>query len=207
MKNAVVPLLVFLGLVGVLTGGMPAVARADLYSFVDEHGVLNITNVPTADPRYRLLRKEGGSPHVAYGRPRRGDNSMKVPGLDGIVSDAARAHRVEEALVRAVIHAESAYNPRAVSPKGATGLMQLMPATARRYGVRDRFDPTENVQGGVAYLRDLLRMFNHNLRLAVAAYNAGENSVLKYGGIPPYPETRTYVTRVMRLHEQYRRQG
>jgi soluble lytic murein transglycosylase-like protein len=115
-----------------------------------------------------------------------------------IISDAASRNQVDEKLVHAVIQTESAYNPSAVSRAGAVGLMQLMPATARRYGVTNRTDPAQNVDAGTRYLRDLLDMFNYNLGLAVAAYNAGEGAVMKYNySIPPYPETRNYVKQVL----------
>lgn len=118
---------------------------------------------------------------------------------------AAAAHfGVEEAVVRAIIHAESAYNPRALSRVGAQGLMQLMPATARRFGVADAFDPIQNIRGGVQYLGWLLKRFNGNLTLAAAGYNAGEGAVDRYKGVPPYAETRRYVQRVAVLAERYR---
>ncbi len=181
-------------------------ARADLYAFTDENGVLNITNVPSYDARYKVIQREPkGAPRRDYstGSLRSLRAAKRPPGLDGMVSRAAQTYQVDPALVHAVIHAESGFNPQAVSPKGASGLMQLMPDTARRYGVRDIFDPTQNITGGVRYLRDLLKMFGNNPRLAVAAYNAGENSVLRFGGVPPYPETTNYVSRVLSLHSRY----
>jgi len=118
----------------------------------------------------------------------------------------ARRHGVDPLLVRAVIRVESNFDPRAVSPKGAAGLMQLMPATATRYGVENRFDPAQNIDGGVRYLRDLMAMFDGNLSLALAAYNAGKGAVLKYGRrIPPYPETQQYVVWVRSFYDQFRR--
>jgi len=110
---------------------------------------------------------------------------------------------VDPALVRAVIHAESSFNPTAVSRTGAMGLMQLMPGTAARFGVGNAFDPQENIRGGVSYLRFLLDKFNGDMRLAAAGYNAGEGAVMKYGGVPPYNETTEYVARVLDLHGQY----
>ena len=119
----------------------------------------------------------------------------------------ARRHGLDPLLVHAVIRAESNFDPRAVSPKGAAGLMQLMPETAQRYGVDNRFDPAQNVDGGVRYLRDLMSMFNGNLSLALAAYNAGEGAVIKYGRrIPPYPESQQYVVRVRSFYDELRRQ-
>ena len=111
---------------------------------------------------------------------------------------------MDEAIVRAIIHAESAYNPNALSRAGAQGLMQLMPATARRFGVSNAFDAAQNIQGGVQYLAWLLKRFNNNLTLAAAGYNAGEGAVDKYKGVPPYSETQRYVVRVAQLADRYR---
>jgi soluble lytic murein transglycosylase-like protein len=112
-----------------------------------------------------------------------------------LVEESAQRHQVDPLLVHSMIRAESNYNPFAVSPKGAEGLMQLMPATARRWGVNNSFDPAENLEGGVRYLRYLLDLFGEE-KLAVAAYNAGEQAVIRYGGVPPYPETLSYVRQV-----------
>lgn len=117
---------------------------------------------------------------------------------------AARKYGVEEAIVRAIMHAESAFNPNALSRAGAQGLMQLMPDTARRFGVTDPFDPKQNIEGGVSYLAWLLRRYNGNLTLAAAGYNAGEGAVDRYGGVPPYSETQRYVQRVAILVDRYR---
>lgn len=183
--------------------------HADLYAYTDENGILNITNVPSTDTRYKLLRKESNgrtwNRSIASLKAGARHTYKKSPGLDNIVQQAAQTHKVDAALVHAVIHAESGFNPNAVSPKGASGLMQLMPATARRYGVRNIFDPQQNVGAGVRYLKDLLKMFGNNPRLALAAYNAGENSVIRFGGIPPYPETTQYVSKVLTLHTRYRK--
>ncbi|MFK3649338.1 lytic transglycosylase domain-containing protein [Lysobacter enzymogenes] len=122
----------------------------------------------------------------------------------GEIAAAARQHGVEEAIVRAIIHAESAYNPNAMSRVGAQGLMQLMPGTARRFGVGNAFDAGQNIQGGVQYLAWLLKRFNGDLTLAAAGYNAGEGAVDKYKGVPPYAETQRYVQRVAVLAQRYR---
>lgn len=119
-----------------------------------------------------------------------------------VIDEAAELHDVDPALVRAVIHAESAFNPRAVSPKGARGLMQLMPGTARMMGVRNAFSPASNIHGGTKYLAQLLRRYRNEI-YAIAAYNAGEVPVDRYNGVPPYSETREYVRRVLRLKKQY----
>lgn len=120
------------------------------------------------------------------------------------IAAAAQQYGVEESVVRAIIHAESAFNPNALSRVGAQGLMQLMPATARRFGVDNAFDPAQNIRGGVQYLAFLLRRFNGDVRLAAAGYNAGEGAVDKYGGVPPYSETQRYVQRVALLADRYR---
>jgi soluble lytic murein transglycosylase-like protein len=118
--------------------------------------------------------------------------------IDTYVKEAAARHGVAESLVRAIIEVESQWDPRAVSRKGARGLMQLMPLTASNYGVRDPFDPRANIDGGVREVRRLMRRFDQNLPLVLAAYNAGENAVLRYRGVPPYRETKQYVARVIR---------
>ncbi len=186
-----------------------AEAQADIYKFVDENNVVHFTNMPN-DPRYKLFWRErkSSSPAAvnpvsgALGAQARANRARFTP----IIESAAHTYKVDPALLHAVILAESAYNPNAVSPKGATGLMQLMPGTAKRYGVTNIYDPSDNIHGGTRYLRDLLRMFNNNIHLAVAAYNAGENAVINRGNkIPPYPETRNYVSKVTAFY-QYNKQ-
>jgi soluble lytic murein transglycosylase-like protein len=179
-------------------------ARADIYSFKDERGVVHFTNIPGLDKRYRLIMREAGS-----SVPRSGQAWMPTEAdirrYSAIIESAARSHGVEPALVQAVITAESGFNPNALSRRGASGLMQLMPDTARRYGVQNIFDPVENVHGGVRYLKDLLAMFNGDLRLALAGYNAGENAVIRAGNrIPPYVETQNYVPKVIDIYHRFR---
>lgn len=140
-----------------------------------------------------------GSPGVNFANVRLNTDAFREE-----VAAAAREFGVEEAIVRAVMHAESAFNPNAVSRAGAQGLMQLMPATAARFGVTDAFDPAQNIRGGVRYLAWLLKRFNGDLTLAAAGYNAGEGAVDRHGGVPPYRETQTYVQRVGVLAERYR---
>jgi len=144
----------------------------------------------------------GSNSRVNFGSVRLNTNAYRDE-----IAAAARQFGVEEAVVRAVIHAESAFNPTAVSHAGAQGLMQLMPATARRFGVSDSFDASQNIRGGVQYLSWLLRRFNGNLTLAAAGYNAGEGAVDRHGGVPPYRETQNYVVRVAQLAERYRSEG
>lgn len=141
----------------------------------------------------------GAQPGVNFGTLR-----LNTTAFQNEVKAAAREFGVEEAVIRAIMHAESAYNPNALSRVGAQGLMQLMPATARRFGVVNAFDPTQNIRGGVEYLSWLLKRFNGDLTLAAAGYNAGEGAVDRYRGVPPYGETRRYVERVGVLAERYR---
>jgi len=116
---------------------------------------------------------------------------------DNLVQSIAQKYRVEHTLIHSIIRAESDYDRFAVSPKGALGLMQLMPATAIQYGVKNVFDPRENIEGGVKYLKDLIKLYNGNTKLVLAAYNAGQEAVKKYNGIPPYRETRNYISKIM----------
>jgi hypothetical protein len=197
-----------LTVLGLLAAG-PAIA--DIYTYKDERGVVHFTNMPNGDKRFKLLRREEGAGNPGLpvvGAP--GATSKWMPSqvdvqrFASVIESTARAHGVEAALVHAVITAESGYNPRAYSKAGATGLMQLMPATAARYGVRNIWDPVENIQGGVRYLKDLIAMFNGNLELAVAAYNAGENAVIRHGHrIPPYAETVHYVPKVLGFYKRF----
>lgn len=129
---------------------------------------------------------------------------LNLQAYNAEIAAAAREFGVEEAVVRAIIHAESAFNPTALSRAGAQGLMQLMPATARRFGVTDSYDASQNIRGGVQYLSWLLRRFNGDLTLAAAGYNAGEGAVDRHGGVPPYRETQYYVRRVAQLADRYR---
>ncbi len=141
----------------------------------------------------------GANPGVNFGAVR-----LNTTAFQSEISAAAREFGVEEAIVRAIIHAESAYNPTALSRAGAQGLMQLMPPTARRFGVTDSYDAAQNIRGGVQYLSWLLKRFNGNLTLAAAGYNAGEGAVDRHGGVPPYSETQYYVKRVALLADRYR---
>ena len=176
----------------------PPSALADIYKYIDAEGVVHLTNVPT----------DSGAKYVLVMREKRiildkklGDN---ISNYDHLIIKASEKHNVEPALIKAIIKAESNFNHRAVSRKGARGLMQLMPATASSLQVKDSFHPENNIEGGVKYLRYLLNYFNGNLPLALAAYNAGENAVIKHRGIPPYRETQVYVRRVMSYVDKFR---
>jgi soluble lytic murein transglycosylase-like protein len=174
--------------------------RADIYSFVDSQGVTHFSNVPT-DTRYRLLIAAPREPVAASADPSGGAWLKKSTQYEPMIRRAAQSAAVRPELVRAVIVVESAFNPRAVSKRGAVGLMQLKPATARRYGVADAFDPEQNVMAGARYLRDLLARYGNNLELTLAAYNAGEDAVERYGrSIPPFSETRRYVPAVLHVY-------
>jgi soluble lytic murein transglycosylase-like protein len=176
-----------LPLAAVLCIALPAFAGETIYYQTGEDGSIRLTNAP-AEPGYHAYLAPGGLP----GAPR------TSPGLyAGPIQRASSRYGVDPDLVRAVISTESNYDPKAISPKGARGLMQLMPATARRFGVQDVFDPVQNILGGVRYLRHLLDLFGGDLVLALAAYNAGERVVQERGRVPNYPETRLYVDRVL----------
>jgi soluble lytic murein transglycosylase-like protein len=190
---------------GFLLLGSPSPSFADIYSYVDRDGTVHFTNIPGGDARYRLYMKSH------EGRRRGGmavapsDTSPeRYSRYSQAIREAATLYQIPEELVRAVIKVESDYDPRAVSRVGAQGLMQLMPETAQRMQVRDSMDPRENIMGGVRYLRVLANMFNGNLQLTLAGYNAGENAVVKHGGIPPFDETEDYVVKVLAYYRRYR---
>lgn len=174
-------------------------SRGDIYKFIDERGIAHYTNQPPG-PEYRLILRS----QKAWKPKGNANFEENKERFSSLIAQIAKRYRVESALVHAVIAAESAYDPDAVSSAGAVGLMQLMPATAQHYGVADRRDPLENVLGGVRYLKDLIAQFN-DLPLALAAYNAGEAAVIKYGNdIPPYPETQNYVRIVLGYYRRFR---
>jgi soluble lytic murein transglycosylase-like protein len=182
-------------------------AAADIYSYTDDSGALHFSNVP-ADSRYRLYfpepRAAGGPQYDSAAARAKSLPVLNERPWSAIINKLARANQLEPALIHAVIVAESGYNPRALSRKGAMGLMQIMPATAQRYRVADPYDPRQNIEAGARHLRNLLVLFNQNLELALAAYNAGEEAVLKHGrAIPPYVETRQYVPKVIDLYRAY----
>ena len=180
----------------------PTGAAANIYAFKDEKGVTHFSNLPHLDKRFKLVYR---IPISAQLRPNAwspsGPTLVDIEKLVPIIANAARIHGLDAKLIHAVIRAESGYNENAISSRGAVGLMQLIPATAQRYGVINSYDPTENVSGGTRYLRDLLKMFNGNVELALAGYNAGENAVIRAGNrIPPYPETMAYVPKVLNFY-------
>lgn len=191
-------------------GGGSRLVQGQVYSYVQD-GVRHYTskrpkNVANASAvrtiRYSFMETCyacAARPGVNFGKVRLNTDAFRDE-----IAAAASQFGVDEAIVRAIIHAESAYNPNALSRVGAQGLMQLMPATARRFGVSNPFEPAQNIRGGVQYLAWLLKRFNGDLTLAAAGYNAGEGAVDKYKGVPPYSETQRYVVRVAQLAERYR---
>ena len=213
MQRSVHASRLFLGLLAALCGLVfSSAASADIYTLVEEDGSIRFSNMPD-DPRYKLyLRERQGTklkdPNV---RLRGGARATSIPALNkryqADVLAAAKLHNIDPALVHAVIQVESNYNVKALSPKGAVGLMQIMPATGMRYGVqaKDLVQPAQNIRAGTRYLADLLKMFGGDVKLALAGYNAGEGAVLKYGNrIPPYRETQAYVPRVLAFYEHWR---
>jgi soluble lytic murein transglycosylase-like protein len=183
-------------------------ACAEVYKFTDENGIIHLTNVKpvnqenvktynfpcyASDPKCQQLDWE----HIPLNRQ----------SFNEEITAASEVFSVDASLIRAIIHAESAYQPEALSPKGAQGLMQLMPATGKELQVSNVFDPVSNIAGGTKYLSILLQEFDDDIDLAAAAYNAGPGAVHKYGGIPPYKETKEYVRRINILYRRYRSAG
>lgn len=185
----------------------PTLAGAQIQRNVGNDGVISFSNSPAARPAHSARSRNAKASH----RPTvvmPSDHSIgRLSRYDDHILEAAHLYKLPEELVRAVIQVESNYDPRAVSPAGAHGLMQLMPFTAERMMVSDIFDPRQNIMGGTRYLRILANMFNGDIKLTVAAYNAGENAVIRYGGIPPYQETQLYVVKVLENYQRYRNEG
>jgi soluble lytic murein transglycosylase-like protein len=181
--------------------GTVRVAHAEIWVYEDARGTLKFSNVPT-HPGFRPLRDLDSrrvSAPASVPSVGRGERAR----VDPLIARAAREYGVDPGLVKAIVHVESLFDQRAISRAGAQGLMQLMPHTARDLGVDDPFNPWQNIEGGTRYLRSLMREFEGDLRLSLAAYNAGAAVVRRYGGIPPYQETRQYVDRVLRLSRRY----
>ncbi len=197
MRYFLIPFLLFFLAQGVV---------ADIYKYEDNEGRTLLTNIPSSGKGMTLKKRF----HFSYAKPHSGGRAPilkvlkdRIRKYKPFIMQAARDTGLNTDLIHAVILAESAYDPRAVSPKGAIGLMQLMPATAKRFGVSDAYDPAQNIRGGTAYLKFLMQRFGNDMELATAAYNAGEGAVEKYGrSIPPYKETRLYVKKVKDFMQQ-----
>lgn len=184
-------LVVLVSLSGVLLT-VPSDNRAEIYQYVDAKGTISLTNVPS-DARYHRIDIHQNRLHPV----------LSEEELNPMISRFSRQHQLHPALIRAIIKAESDFDPRAVSRAGAVGLMQLMPQTAVRLDVRDLYDPEDNIGGGTKYLRQLLDRFRGNLPLALAAYNAGEHTIDRYRTLPPIEETRQYVRKVLRYYRLF----
>jgi soluble lytic murein transglycosylase-like protein len=178
-------------------------SRADFYQYTDEEGVVHFTN---REKKGKLYARSSETTAANPGRAVSGSTG-NVSRFDEYIRQAATLYQIPEELVRAVIRVESGFDPRAVSRTNARGLMQLMPETAERMLVSDVFDPRQNIFGGVRYLRVLANLFNGDIELTLAGYNAGENAVIQHGGIPPYEETRQYVVKVLQYYRYYREQS
>lgn len=182
---------------------MTSPSSAGIYRYVDEKGVIHFTNCPR-DPKFKLYIREskedvGEDNHSSSFSYIRDSNQY-----DSLISEFSKKYKVDFALIKAIIRAESGFNPAAVSRKGAKGLMQLMPETALRMSVSNIFNPRENIEGGVRHFSYLLSLFNNDLRLSLAAYNAGENVVGELRSIPPYRETVDYVRKVLSYYQSYK---
>ena len=202
------------GLLLLLTagGGVPLLVQAAsyyLYQLPDGSRVMS--DRPLYEKGHQLIRKSGqvkGMGHLVAGayQPRGSTRLAQFKHFEPLIKELSKQHRVDLALIKAVIRTESDFNPNATSRKGASGLMQLMPQTAARYGVSDLYSPQQNLDAGIRYLRDLLNRYDNRLHLVLAAYNAGESAVKKYKGVPPYRETQRYVKKVMQYKTFYSRQ-
>ncbi len=172
--------------------------RGDIYSYRDENGVLHLSNDPRLKKKAELIMKETPSGFV---------DSADTFKIIGLIERISQEEKIDPCLVKAIARAESSFNPRAVSPKGAIGVMQLMPDTAARFNVKDAYNPEENITGGIRYLKLLLEMFPGNLKYVIAAYNAGENRVKNANGIPKIAETQIYVDRVILFYNEYKKKA
>jgi len=186
---------------GLVVSTVAATGYADIFKQVGPDGTISFTSRPAQGAK--LYAKE----RKAQVFMPSDDSPERFSRYDEYIRQAATLYQIPEELVRAVIRVESDFDPRAVSPANARGLMQLVPATADRMMVTDSFDPRQNIFGGVRYLRVLANLFNGDIQLTIAAYNAGEGAVIRYGGIPPYQETQDYVVKVLGHYRQYRSQA
>jgi len=178
----------------------PLLSQATVYRYIDPNGRLILTDTPRHGGYVRLVKTDRGwVPQQRYTL-----DTANKKALSPHIRRAANRHKLPYPLIHAVIRAESGYNAHAVSHAGAQGLMQLMPATAERFGVKDPFNPKDNINGGSRYLSYLIKLFKGDYQLALAAYNAGENAVIRHGNrIPPYKETQNYVRKVLKFYKSY----
>ena len=182
---------------------LTSLSSAGIYRYVDENGVIHFTNCPR-DPKFKLYIRESKEDVGDENNPSSVSYIRDSNQYDSLISEFSRKYQVDFALIKAIIRAESGFNPVAISRKGAKGLMQLMPETAQRVNVSNIFSPRENIEGGVRHFKYLLSLFNDDLRLSLAAYNAGENVVAELRSIPPYRETVDYVKRVLSFYQSYK---
>lgn len=185
----------------IITGSHSISHAADIYKYVDENGVLHFTDTPISGEKMELFIKDRLNSKSSYSQDYKSYYTSDE--FNDIIEEAASANNVSSSLIKAMIKVESNFNPNAVSPKGAKGLMQIMPGTMRDLNIENPFNPYENVMGGSKYIRGLLRRFNNELTLALAAYNAGPGMVEKYNNIPPFEETIGYVQKVLHFHRMY----
>ena len=176
---------------------------ADIYKYVDENGVLHFTDSPSTNKMELYIRDKSGSSYGSYNSYDNYGTFYSSDEFNDIIEQAASENEVSSSLIKAMIKVESNFNPKAVSPKGAKGLMQIMPGTMKDLNIEDPFNPYENIMGGSRYIRDLLKRFDNELTLALAAYNAGPGMVEKYNNIPPFEETIGYVRKVLHFHRKY----
>ena len=179
-----------------VTFAAPSTLHADIYMYIDEDGVYNFTDAPPS-PKYKLFIKERN--------PRPGKKNT-LEKFDKYIKEASKRHRISIPLLKAVMKVESDFNPKAVSKKGAKGLMQIMPMNFELLKIKDPFNPRESIMGGARYLSQLLNRFGGNVRFAVAAYNAGPNTVERSRGIPPIKETKDYVKKIMKYYALYKKE-
>ena len=181
-----------------------------VYVYKDKQGASVISNVKSSDPSLKLVKTYTPESSIRVLGPKHYDlagRKLKTRNTeyDRAIFELADAFELDRALIKAIVQIESSFNPQALSPKGAQGLMQLMPATANAYNVRNPFNVQDNLRGGIAFFAHLMQRYENDVRLALAAYNAGETAVSKYQGIPPYPETQAYVKYILQLHKNYQR--